>query len=196
MTVRFLERLKPLLVPIDSVKQHPDNPNNGDLDALIESIEMNGFTTVVTVDQNTGYILAGNHRYQALHALGSDQIPVVYADYDEAGSIRYLVGDNATGQKAVMDEAHLLKHLKFLHASDAGLIGSGFTEGDFERKVTDAFNREKEQVKADLHGEGYGPAMKGVYQVIVEFDDEDDRDEALASLTDRYDGAKVRAVNF
>jgi len=97
---------------MDQVHQHLQNANNADLDALVESIQINGFVTAITADAKTGNIIAGNHRYQALHALGATEIPVLWVDHwDEAGAIRYMVADNQTSRLAVMDNAALAELL-------------------------------------------------------------------------------------
>jgi DNA modification methylase len=132
-TVRFAEGVKPLLVPIDSVHQHESNPNNGDLDALIESIQINGFVTAVTADARTGNIIAGNHRYQALHALGATEIPVIWVDHmDSTNAVRYMIADNRTGKLAVMDESALGALLTDLNATELGLAGSGYDEQSYQ----------------------------------------------------------------
>ena len=38
--VRFHEDLTPLMRDIDSIQPHPENYNNGDTDAIIESIQV------------------------------------------------------------------------------------------------------------------------------------------------------------
>lgn len=191
--VNFVEDVRDKLVPIDQVRQHPDNSNNGDVDALIESIQLNGFYSTVTVDRNTGYILAGNHRYQALHALGATHIPVVWLDRDRGGSIRILVGDNKTGKLAVVDSAQQIELLRELAETQQGLAGTGYTQDAFLQLVQDFANQGNEIPTAD--GFGHGVAPSGIYQVVVDFEDQDERDLAFADLADRHPG-KVRTVNL
>lgn len=188
--VNFVEDVRDKLVPIDQVRQHPDNPNNGDIDKLVESIQTNGFYTTITADRATGYILAGNHRYQALHALGAKEIPVVWVEKDRSGTLRILVGDNQTARLAWMDKAQELEILQELMNSAAGIAGTGH---DFETMA---------QLAADLQvvpeapdGFGHGLAPSGIYQVVIDFQDEDDRDDLYAEMADRYED-KARTVNL
>lgn len=191
--VRFPEKVKPLLVPIDQVKQHPDNPNNGDDENLIESIQVNGFVTVITADANTGYIVAGNTRYRALLALGATHIPVLWVDHwDKDGALRYLVGDNESSRKAVMDEAARLDLLKYLAETEQGLMGTSVTQNEYEKMLM-------EQANLDLlppEGMGFGhTGALGQFQVVLDFDeDEDERDRVFAILAEQY--TKVRTVNL
>lgn len=188
--VRFAKSLDPLMVPIGTVQQHPDNPNNGDLDALIESIKVNGFNTAITVDSTTGYILAGNHRWQALHALGADQIPVIWVENPPDGGRRYLVADNQTGKLAVMDDAMLVDILQDLQQTDQGLIGTGFDDEKLNQMLMDLAGDAQMPM-----GAGLGVAPNGIYQVVVEFEDEDDRNDLFATLADQYEN-KVRTVDL
>lgn len=182
-TVRFAEGVRPLLVPIDRVHQHQDNPNNGDLDALIESIQINGFVTAVTADAKTGNIIAGNHRYQALHALGATEIPVIWVDHmDASGAVRYMVADNRTGKLAILDDTALAALLTNLSDTDLGLAGTGYDDASYQRLLLDMM---AEPEIPD--GGGFGAAPSGLYQVIVDFeDDRDGRDFLFAEMAERF----------
>ena len=182
--VRFAEGVRPLLVPIDRVQQHGQNPNNGDLDALIESIQINGFVTAVTADAKTGNIIAGNHRYQALHALGAKEIPVIWVDHmDDSGAVRYMIADNRTGKLAILDDTALAALLTDLSDSDMGLAGTGYDEASYQRLLLDMM------AEPDIpDGSGFGEAApSGIYQVIIDFEnDRDGRDFLFAELAERF----------
>lgn len=183
-TVRFAEGVRPLLVPIDQVHQHADNPNNGDLDALIESIQVNGFVTAVTADAKTGNIIAGNHRYQALHALGATEIPVIWVDHmDSSGAVRYMVADNRTGKLAILDDTALAALLTNLSDTDLGLAGTGYDDASYQRLLLDMM------AEPDIPSDGGfgGAAPSGLYQVIIDFeDDRDGRDFLFAEMAERF----------
>lgn len=117
-----------LLVPITAVRQHPQNPNNGDVEVIAESILANGFFNPVVVQRTTGYILAGNHRYAALLSIGETQIPVIWADVDDERALRILIADNRTAEIAVRNNRELANLMKLLEESDAGLVGTGYDE--------------------------------------------------------------------
>lgn len=190
--VRFSKGLESLLVPIDQVRQHPENPNNGDDESVLESVQVNGFYTAITADPKTGYIVAGNTRYRVLCALGATQIPVIWEEKDVDGQRRILIGDNKLGKLAVIDDAAQIEMLKRLQETELGLAGSGFTEESFAKYLNDI-----ELINSMPIGDGFGaggPAPLGIHQVVLEFDTEDDRDMAFAELVERYDN--VRTVNL
>jgi ParB-like chromosome segregation protein Spo0J len=189
MTVKFADSLTPLLVPIDQVTPHPDNPNRGDDDTVLESVIVNGFVTACTADARTGHMIAGHTRLRVLKKLGATHIPIIWQDWDEMDAKRYLVGDNASARKAVMDDAALLELLKELHdETPLGLTGTSITESEYEAMLLE------DAIEAPPEGVGFGsnPAPAGLHQVIVEFqDDPDARDEAFADLAQRYDNVRT-----
>lgn len=190
--VRWAEGVKPLLVPIDQVKQDPKNPNKGDDENLVESIKINGFVTAVTADAKTGYITAGNTRYRALLELGATEIPVIWVDHwDGQDSTRYLIGDNASARRAIMDDSAELELLKELMESDTGLAGTSIDETEYERMLMEGTIEDP----PDSGGFGQGPAVMGLFQVVIDFQDaEDERDEAFAELSERYENVRMTSI--
>lgn len=129
--VQFHTDLEPLLVDIDSITQHPDNPNNGDVDAISESIEVNGYIAPIIAQRSTGHILAGNHRWEALKQLGATEAPVIMVDLDDASALRYLIGDNRLAALAKLDHSRLLPLLRQMEEK-GDLLGSGYSAYDIE----------------------------------------------------------------
>lgn len=126
-----LPRLEPLLVPIDDVVPHPDNPNNGDVDAIVESIHLHALYAGVVAQASTRRIIVGNHRYAALMELGATRLPVTWADVDDDLALKILLGDNKIGLLAKQDEGQLLDLLRRLDS----YAGTGFTPRDLERLI-------------------------------------------------------------
>lgn len=188
MTVRFAKALEPFLVPIDSVTPHPDNPNHGNDEVVEESILANGFVTLCTADKNTGHMVAGHTRLRVLKKLGATHIPLLWEDgWDAMGAKRFLVGDNASAAKAEMDNAALLDLLHELRETEIGLTGTAITEAEFEAMMMEDI------VEPPPEGGGFGgPGVNGVYQIILDFDDNpDERDAVFAELTERYDNVRT-----
>jgi ParB-like chromosome segregation protein Spo0J len=125
MTVSHTE-LKIEHEPIDNVSPHPENANNGDIQALDESIDVTGFYAPIIVQASTGYILAGNHRWEVMKARHEETIPVVYLDVDEIEAKRIMVADNRITRLGQDDPAVLLQLLEEIAATDNGLVGTGF----------------------------------------------------------------------
>jgi|GEM_PF-5983705 len=127
--VRFHDGLAPLMRGIDEVQQHPDNYNNGDLDKIIESVEINGVYRPIYVTMDTDYIVAGNHLWEACKTLGATEIPVVGLDIDNDTAYRIMVADNRIAALARPDDGLLLPILQRLATSDS-LLGTGYSDAD------------------------------------------------------------------
>jgi ParB-like chromosome segregation protein Spo0J len=118
------------LVPVDRLTVHPDNPRRGNVNAIKQSIEANGFQGALVVQRSTGLVLAGNHRLVAARELGHTKVPVIWADVDDERARRILLADNRTADQATWDEAALAELLGELAIGDEALIGTGFSEDD------------------------------------------------------------------
>lgn len=115
---------------INEIERHPENANNGDTDALEESISVNGFYSPVIVQSETGYILAGNHRWEVAVRMGATTIPAIFLDVDNVEARRIMLADNRITRMGHDDPAMLADLLQELQATDAGLAGTGFTDHD------------------------------------------------------------------
>lgn len=129
--VKYHDDLGPLMVDVDTVQPHPDNYNNGDVDALAESIEVNGMYRPVYVQRSTGYIIAGNHTWHAVKMLDAAQIPVVTLDVDDAHATKIMLADNRIAAQAIPDNSQLLVLLDRLKDT-SDLTGTGFTDRDHD----------------------------------------------------------------
>lgn len=179
------------MTPLESVEQFEGNPNNGDLDSIIESIRVNGFTTVITVDANSRQIVSGNHRWQALHALGATHAPMVFIDYASTEEAkRILVADNRTGQLARPDESALVQILEELRSSDLGLEGTGYDDNDYAELLIAL----KPDVPVDF-GSGGDHALYGLYEVTVSFDSKEERDDFYGNMLEQFDEDDVRKAD-
>lgn len=132
MTVRFHDSLTPLLVPRDEVGPHPDNPKNGDVDAIMESMRRNGCYRPVYAQRSTGFVLAGNHTYAALMELGAESIPVLWLDVDVNQARRIMLADNRTADLGQYDMAQVLSVLRDL---DGDVSGTGYNDDDVRAMV-------------------------------------------------------------
>lgn len=177
--VWFHEHLRSRLVPIDQVRQFEGNPNNGDVDAVMESMQVNGVYAGVMVQSSTGAILAGNHRYAALLGLGAEQIPVDWLDVSDEAAARILLVDNRTTRLGRDNESELLALLKELADTEAGLVGTGFTEEDMAT------------LGQEETGFGVPEVSVGSFQVVADFSDESAANEALEFMMGRYDARMV-----
>lgn len=90
-------------VALSSLKPHPKNPRQGDVGAIYESIEANGFYGAVVAQKSTGHVLAGNHRMLAAQHAGAGSVPVVWVDVDDETALRIPLADNRTNDVASYD---------------------------------------------------------------------------------------------
>jgi hypothetical protein len=135
--VRYHENLEVLFDDIDAVTQHPENPNNGDVEEVIESIEINGMYNAIKAQRSTGHIVAGNTTWEACKLMGAKTIPIVWLDIDDTEARRIVLVDNRAAQLARMDPALELEMLDRLVRTSNGdmraLLGTGYDERSLER---------------------------------------------------------------
>jgi len=177
-------------VPVDNVKPHPRNPREGDVGAIHQSIQENGFYGSLIVQKSTGYILAGNHRWIAATQQGYDTVPVTYVDVDDDHALRILLADNRTNDLASYNETELNSILKDL-AESTGLAGTGYDGDDLDQLITD------EDFDANAEWTGmpeYTQDDQRAYQTIkVHFINEEDR-QAFADLIGQPLTEKTRSI--
>lgn len=125
------------LVDVGALTSHPDNPNQGDVGAIVGSMEANGVYGALVVQKprgsrKRGRILAGNHRWLAAKAAGVERVPVVWVDVDDERATRIMLADNQTANLATYDEAGLAALLERLSETDEGLAGTAFDDDDLD----------------------------------------------------------------
>jgi ParB-like chromosome segregation protein Spo0J len=115
-------------VALADLRPYPNNPRNGDTDAIMESLRVNGQFRPIVVSAD-GVVLAGNHTMFAAMELGWEHIAAVrlavHSDSPEAAKI--VLADNRTGDRARYDDGALLGLLASL---DGDLYGTAFTGDD------------------------------------------------------------------
>ena len=120
-----------------SLEVHPDNPRQGDIGAIVTSIENNGWFGTLVAQRSTRRVLAGNHRLQAAIALDMKDVPVYWVDVDDAEAKRILLADNRVSDLATWDDTILVSLLESL-ANDDALLGSGYDGDDLDALLYDA----------------------------------------------------------
>jgi hypothetical protein len=118
--------------PLGELRQHPENANNGDLRAIRESVERNGYYQPIIVQKSTGYIVSGNHRYQVAVEMDAVWIPAIILDLTDEEAKRIMVADNRTARLGKDDPGQILNLLEQLAETDLGLIGTGYSMENLE----------------------------------------------------------------
>lgn len=118
------DTLKALAVSIDSLHPYEENPRNGDLEAIKESLEKNDQYRPIVVNSRDNRILAGNHTYAAAIELGWKEIAATFVDVDDEQAKRIVLVDNRTNDLAWNDDAMITSLLSELPT----LEGTGYTD--------------------------------------------------------------------
>ena len=143
------------LVPVEKLVPNPRNPNTHtkrQIEILAKVILHQGFRRVITVSNQTGFIVAGHARLAAAKVLGMDRVPVDYQDYDsEALEWADLLADNRIAELAEIDNKALKDLLEEMDTGEIDVELTGFDEAATEGLMTQ-FNptSEDEQPRLDL----------------------------------------------
>lgn len=124
--------MKTRKLQISELSPYHKNARRGDVDAIAESLQVNGQYKPIIVNEGTQTgrpweVLVGNHTVEAAGKLGLDKLDAVVIDVDDAAARRIVLVDNRTSDLATYDDALLADLL-----SDADLSGTGFTEVDLD----------------------------------------------------------------
>lgn len=181
------------LVDVDELKEHPDNQNIGDEDAIRESMDVNGWFGAVLVQRSTGFIIAHNHAFRVAKQKGALQIPVIWKDVDDVEALRILLADNETARRSYRDEDRTREILDSL----GSLEGTGIRLEDLERHEGAREDREAAEEATKARGEGEGAEAGGdfgmQYGVVVVCADETEQQSVYDLL--RAEGWDCRPVS-
>ena len=126
------------LVPVGLLHLHPENPRQGDVGAIHDSITANGFYGALVVQRSSGHVLVGNHRLQAAAHAGVEELPVIWVDVDDDRARRIMLADNRSGDLASYDEAALVDLLSELAGTEEGLAGTAWDGDELDRLLRQA----------------------------------------------------------
>lgn len=95
-------------VNINELKQHPRNPRMGDPENIASSVRAHGQYRALVVSSD-GFILAGNHTYQALLGEKVSEVAVhrLPIKHDDPQAIEIMLADNRTSDFSRYDDAVL-----------------------------------------------------------------------------------------
>jgi hypothetical protein len=155
--------------PLDAIRPHPRNPRQGDIGAIHTSINANGFYGTIIAQRSTGFILAGNHRWQAARQANANTIPVTWVDVDDEHALRILLADNRTNDLADYDTNMLTELLQEIQETNSSLKGTGYDASDLNDLMRDIQN--------------YSPILHP--EIALKQHDQHDIDEAAKKLQER-----------
>lgn len=181
--------LKELVGPIDELRLYDGNPRQGDVGAIVVSLERNGQYKPIVVNRRKGvktymHVLAGNHTLLAAKQLGWTEIARTFVSVDDDTARRIMLVDNRTNDLATMDEGALAQLLKDIAGSEGaeGLFGTGYDADDLDDLLA--------KMNAD---EVPPPKDKEQFGVIVVCTSEEHQQQVSEQLTEL--GHECRVVN-
>ena len=121
--------LRPMLVPVDALRAHEQNPRRGAVEEIRKSLRRFGQQRPLLALPD-GTLVAGHHVWQAAQAEGWSHVAVIRSDLTEK-AVAYMLADNRLGDLGVYDEPMLAEHLERLKGRDA-LEGTGYTYEDVD----------------------------------------------------------------
>ena len=163
MTNNIRPEILKLAQPIDSISTHARNVRQGDVGAIVQSLEAHGQYRPIVVHKSTNQILAGNHTYLAAKSLGWDKIAVTFVDCDDEQALRILIADNRTNDLATYDDAGLAELLKELAQTNIGLQGTLYEGDALDQLLFDLTNTIEGQAKEN----NYSKAINVPHYEIV-----------------------------
>ena len=132
-------------VPIDTIRPHPENPNQGDDGAITQSLKHHGQYRAIVVSEATGNIVAGNHTYLAAKANGETKILAhLIPNLSLEDEKRIMLADNQYARLATSDDALLVELLTELAESQDGLIATGYDGDDLDLMIADLMRDQEE----------------------------------------------------
>lgn len=121
-------------VPIGSLKPHPRNPRQGDVDSVMASLKEHGQYKPLVVNGRAplkDVIAAGHHTWLAARKLGWEEIGIVRVNVDEAKHLQIMLIDNKTSDAGTYDDAILAEVLAELAGVEM-LDGTGYSVTEFQ----------------------------------------------------------------
>lgn len=95
------------LIEIHKLVPHPKNPNkhpDDQIERLSKIIDYQGQRSPVIVDKDSGFIVVGHGRTEAMKKLGWDKVAVNFQTFEnEAQLFAHMTADNAIAEWATLD---------------------------------------------------------------------------------------------
>lgn len=161
---KALERLEVQYVPVDSINPNEYNPNrqsDHDFELLLRSMREDGFTQPVVCLRESRVIVDGEHRWRAAHALGYEEIPVVFVDMTpEQARIATLRHNRARGSEDIELAAAVLRDLQQLGALEWAQDSLMLDDTELERILEDI--SAPDALAAEEFGQAWEPSASPV----------------------------------
>jgi hypothetical protein len=165
--VQLIPALTVERVPIGVLSEHPDNARHGDVDAIIESIQVHGQYAPLIAQRSTGRVLKGNHTLRALRMLARETVEVAYLDVDDDQALRILLVDNRSSDLGGYDYDALTAVIQSLGGDFAG---TGYTPDDLkDAEAFLAFLTPRDAQAASAADDLPGWEAKGMRTILLSY---------------------------
>ncbi|MBA3875608.1 MAG: hypothetical protein C0498_01505 [Anaerolinea sp.] len=141
---RIAEELAGLVVPIDSIRPHPQNARHGDVERIAESLTRFSQVKPVVVQASTRYVVAGNHVFLAAKSLGWKKVAAAVVELSDEDAVAYLLADNRTSDLGSYDRDALAEVVGQLRDTDA-LAGTGYAPDEADALIAERVKVEVDQ---------------------------------------------------
>lgn len=177
-------------VSIDLIEPHPDNPRIGDIEAIKKSLKKNKQFQPILVQQDTGFIVAGNHTYKAAVELGWTEIDVVYIDVDDIKAKAIMLAANKTADLGSYDERLLTQLISDITFEEEALLeGTGFSSDE----IDDLLTASMVDIPLEEPGEGVDMAA-AILDRIMPIDDDEDYDDIEDNSDDPIESIEEASI--
>ena len=106
------------LVDVHKLVAHPNNPNKHpekQIDRLSKIIDYQGQRSPIVVCKDTGFIIVGHGRLDAMKKLGWNKVAVEYQTFkDDAQRYAHMTADNAIGDWSELDLSQINEDIQTL----------------------------------------------------------------------------------
>lgn len=176
------------LIDVNLLDPHPQNPNQGDVESIRESLRANQWYGTVTVrvspdDEDRFQILAGEHRWRAAKAEQAAYVPcVIQRHCDDLRAARIMIADNATARRGVINNDRLGELVSQLGSIDGTGLDAELGElADFEDARS---SEEREAERAEEEADAVEDEREFVreYGLVLTFETEGEQEQAYNSL--------------
>ena len=127
----IVEQLRGLCVPVEELRTLTGNARQGDVEAVMRSLDRFGQRKPIVAQVGSNEIIAGNHTFAAAKRLGWTEIAVVWVEDDDTTAKAFALADNRTSELGGYDNDLLAKMIQEVMDEDTDLLlAASYTEED------------------------------------------------------------------
>lgn len=171
------------IVPVDSLKPHPQNANATDPERLERSVEAHGVYRAIVVSSDD-FILAGNHTWAGAIKDGAKTITIhrLPIPHDHPQALEILLVDNPPPGAQKYDNGLLLDLLREVESTQGDFSATGFEQSDVDALLAQIEKDQKSTLDPDPTSDPADDNYREQYGVIVICQSEADQERVYNAL--------------